>query len=67
MRGTYAFDGALGGVTLHVRVVPLSSTSFQFEAAGEPVNLLGLSNPVTVAVAVGSESGTASVTARFIK
>ena len=62
-KGSYVFQGVIGGVSLQVQIVPLGANAFQFLAQGAPVNLTGLSNPVTVKITIGNDAGTAAVTA----
>ena len=64
-KGSFVYEGMIGGVDLEVQIVPLGGGSYQFKAEGSPVDLSGLTNPVTVTLVVGNDSGTASVTADF--
>jgi hypothetical protein len=66
-QNTYAFSGVIDGVTLSIQIVPPSVTGdgWSFKASGIPVNLTGLSNPVTVVITIGNDSGTTGVNANF--
>jgi hypothetical protein len=67
-KGTFegsVFDGAINGVSLRVQIVPLGNNIFSFNAVGAGVDLTGLTNPVTVVLTIGINSGTTTVTARF--
>jgi hypothetical protein len=63
--GHWQFAGTLHGVPLKVRLTPLGNNRFEFQAAGEHVNLTGLANPITVALTIGDHSGSATVTAKL--
>jgi hypothetical protein len=59
------FEGRIGGTVLSLRFVPLGGNNYRFRAFAAPVNLETLSNPVKVSLAIGSNQGTATVTADF--
>ena len=59
------FHGVVNGVDLSFQIVPLGNNIFVFTAEGKGVNLTGLTNPVTVVLAIGMDSGTTTVTAQF--
>jgi hypothetical protein len=63
----YVFSGVIDGVTLSVQIVPPSVTGdgWSFKASGIPIDLTGLSNPVTVVITIGNDSGTTAVNANF--
>jgi Beta-propeller repeat len=63
--GAYVFSGTINGVALGVQIVPLGGSSYQFKATGQPVNLTGLTNPVTVTITIGNNTGTIGATASF--
>jgi hypothetical protein len=63
--GRFAFEGTIHGVSLEIQIVPLGNNIFTFKAEGKGVNLTGLTNPVTVALTIGINSGTTKVTAEF--
>jgi hypothetical protein len=57
----YVFDGLINGVSLRVQIVPLGNNIFTFDAVGTDVDLTGLTNPVTVVLTIGINSGTTTV------
>ena len=61
--GRFAFEGTIHGVRLEVQIVPLGNNIFTFKAEGKGVDLTGLTNPVTVVLTIGIDSGTTTVTA----
>jgi uncharacterized repeat protein (TIGR03803 family) len=63
--GTFVFEGTIGGVTLQMRVSPAVGGSYQIQVEASGVNLIGLTNPVTVTLAVGNNNGSTHVTAGF--
>ena len=64
-QGRFAFEGVINGVSLEVQIVPLGNNIFTFKAQGTGVDLAGLTNPVTVALTIGKDSGSTTVTAQF--
>ena len=50
---------------LQVQIVPLGNNMFTFMAQGTGVDLTGLTNPVTVVLTIGFDSGATTVTAQF--
>jgi len=63
--GRFAFQGVINGVSLQVQIVPLGNNMFTFNADGTGVHLTGLTNPVTVVLTIGIDSGTTTATAEF--
>jgi 6-phosphogluconolactonase len=63
--GRFAFQGGINGVSLQVQVVPLGNNIFTFKAEGAGANLTGLTNPVTVVLTIGNDSGSTTTTAQF--
>jgi len=63
--GTFAFHGGINGVSMKVQIVPLGNNIFTFNAQGTGVDLTGLTNPVTVVVTIGDDTGSTAVTAQF--
>jgi hypothetical protein len=63
-KGRYAYQGTINGVSLQVQIVPLGGSSYQFKAEAMPVTL-ARSNPVTVTITIGDDTGTKAVTASF--
>ncbi len=64
-KGQFVFQGIINGVALQLQITPLGGKSYQFKADGTAVNLTGLTNPVTVIITIGDDSGTTAVTADF--
>ena len=60
-KSSWYFLGKINGVDLGVLIDSLGNGKFVFSAAGAPVNFTGLTSPTTVMIAIGSDSGTASV------
>jgi DNA-binding beta-propeller fold protein YncE len=65
--GRFDFKGVINDVKLKAQIVPLGNNIFTFNAEGKGVDLTGLSNPVTVVLTIGIDSGTTAVTAEFEK
>jgi hypothetical protein len=63
--GRFAFQGGNNGVSLQVQVVPLGNNIFTFKAEGTGANLAGLTNPVTVILTIGNNSGATTTTAQI--
>jgi hypothetical protein len=63
--GKSAFSGVLNGVNLSVTIQPAGGNSYSFKASGDGVNLSTLINPIPVIVAIGNDSGSATVFATF--
>jgi 6-phosphogluconolactonase len=63
--GRFAFQGTISGVSLQVQIVPLGNNIFTFKAEGAGANLTGLTNPVTVVLTIGNNSGSTTTTAQF--
>jgi hypothetical protein len=62
--GSYKFEGTIGGVALEMSIAPSGTNSYTFAAEGRGVNLTGTVNPVSVALTIGDDAGTTTVTAR---
>jgi DNA-binding beta-propeller fold protein YncE len=63
--GRFAFQGFINGVSMQVQIVPLGNNIFTFKAEGTRVDLTGLTNPVTVVLTIGINTGATTVTAQF--
>jgi hypothetical protein len=50
---------------MQVQILPLGNNIFTFNAQGAGVDLTGLTNPVTVVLTIGINSGATAVTAQF--
>jgi len=62
-KGDYDFQGTVGGVAILFRITSVTSTSFTWEAKGATNTGLPATNPVSVALTIGNNTGTVSVTA----
>lgn len=61
-QGSYVFSGVINGTMLTVQIVPLGGNSYQFKAAGAPVDFSALTgSSVTVTLTIGKDTGTTSV------
>jgi hypothetical protein len=58
--GIYSYQGTISGASLGVQIVPLGGNSFQFVAEAAPVTLAP-SNPVSVTITIGNDTGTINV------
>jgi 6-phosphogluconolactonase (cycloisomerase 2 family) len=63
--GRFSFQGVIKGVSLEVQIVSLGNNVFTFKAEGTGEDLTGLSNPVTVVLTIGDDTGRTSVIAQF--
>jgi hypothetical protein len=63
-RGFFVYQGIINGVDLRVQIVALGTNVFALAAESKGVNLSGLTNPVTVVLTVGYNSGSTAVTAQ---
>ena len=61
----FEFEGVINDVNLEVQIVPLGNNIFTFKVEGTGVDLTSLTNPVTVALTIGIDSGSTAVTAKF--
>ncbi|MDP9160460.1 MAG: hypothetical protein M3O09_09560 [Acidobacteriota bacterium] len=61
----YQFQGAVSGGYLNFLVLPLGRNKFIFTAAGQGIDLTGLTNPVKVLLGIGNNVGIANVTTIF--
>jgi hypothetical protein len=62
----YAFEAVINGVSLEV-LIKFGSTagSYRFLAEGRGANLKGTTNPVTVTISIGNNTGTTKIHAEF--
>jgi hypothetical protein len=60
-KGAYVYEGTIGGVALEVRIAPVSTNSFTFEAEGNGASLTGTPSPITVALTIWDDAGTTTV------
>jgi 6-phosphogluconolactonase len=63
----FVFQGAINGVDLSVQIVALGNNIFALAAESKGVDLTGLTNPVTVVLTVGANSGSTDVTAQKVE
>ena len=59
--GTFIGKRTINGVTLNLTIVPLSANMFTFKVYGAGIDLGGLTEPVTVVLTIGIDSGTTKV------
>jgi len=59
----YVYYGALGGVPLEAAVVPFGGGRYAFEIGAVGVPNLPISNPMTVSLTIGNNSGSVTVNA----
>jgi 6-phosphogluconolactonase len=65
--GRFDFKGVINDVKLKAQIVPLGNNIVTFNAEGKGVDLTGLTNPVTVVLTIGTDSGSTAVTAHSNK
>jgi hypothetical protein len=63
--GTFTFEGTVGGVSLQNRISPAGTGAYQIQVEASGINLSGLTNPVTVSLTIGNNTGKTSVNAQF--
>ena len=63
--GTFTFEGTVNGVSLQNRISPAGAGAYQIQVEASGINLSGLTNPVTVSLTVGNNTGKTSVNAQF--
>jgi hypothetical protein len=61
LTGTFFCKTTINGVTLNLKIVPLGAEMFTFNVNGGGINLGGLTEPVTVVLTIGIDSGTTKV------
>jgi len=61
--GAYQFTGTVNGVALQVQLTPTGQQNYSLTAAASHANLSGTSNPVSVTLTIGANTGTRSTTA----
>jgi hypothetical protein len=62
--GVYLFEGEINGVSAFAELIPQANKSnYTFEISASGLELTGISNPVTVTLQVGPNTGTAAITA----
>jgi YVTN family beta-propeller protein len=63
--GPFHFEGTINGAALQVSIVPTGAKRYAFDAAAQNANLSGTTNPVTVTLTIGDDTGTTSVNAKI--
>ncbi len=64
-QGNFVFRGVINGVALEVVITPLGDDSFGLMAEGAGAHNLPTTNPVTVGLAIGNNTGITTVSADF--
>lgn len=64
-KGSYVYEGTIAGVALEVRIAPVSTNSYAFEAEGNGANLTGTSSPVTIGLTIWDDAGTTTLTSEI--
>jgi YVTN family beta-propeller protein len=59
-KGTFTFEGTIGGVALQIRIAPLGGGSYQIQLEASGVNLTGVTKPVAVTLSIGDNRGATS-------
>jgi uncharacterized repeat protein (TIGR03803 family) len=60
-KGWWVFDGKINGVSLEGRLLQTGTNSYQLQLTASRVDLNSLTNPVTVTLALGNNTGTTQV------
>jgi len=61
-KGFYVFSGTVDGVSLNVQIQDVGANNWVFKANGSSPNALSITNPVTVTLSIGNDSGTVTET-----
>lgn len=64
-KGAYVFAGTVGGAAVQFRINPVGGNSYTLQATGSGANLTGISNPVTVTLTIGDDTGSTQITAQI--
>jgi hypothetical protein len=59
----FVFEGIVNGVQLEIKIAVLANNRFECKAEGKGTDLTRVTNPVTVTLVIGDDSGTTTVTA----
>jgi hypothetical protein len=62
----FVFQGVVNGVDLNVQIVALGNNIFALAAESKGLNLTGLTNPVTVVLTIGDDTGSTPVIAQSL-
>jgi YVTN family beta-propeller protein len=64
--GGYVYEGTIGGVSLQIQIDPTGDSSYQFKVKAQQVDLTALTDPVTVTLTIGTNTGTTQAMADFL-
>lgn len=59
--GGYVFAGRIANTALAVQIAPLGSNTYQLRAVGAPVDFSALTNPASITLTIGKNTGTTTV------
>src|SRR6267143_1727646 len=62
--GRYVFEGSIDGAALELRIAPVTTNSYTFNAEGSGANLSGTVNPVSVVLTIGDDGGATTARAK---
>ena len=65
--GVYAYIGTINNVSIQALIAPLGNNRFGFQATAYGADLTGTTNPVTVILTIGNDSGTTLVNNAIIR
>ena len=60
-KGGWNFEGTIAGVRCEFQIRPLGNGAFRISGEANGVDLTGLTNPVTVTLTIGDNTGTTPV------
>jgi hypothetical protein len=64
-KGTFTYTGTINGVALEASISPVASNQYTCIVTGQHADLSGFTNPVTVGLTIGNDTGTTTVTATW--
>ncbi len=64
-QGAYVFEGVINNVSLQLRIDSVGGGSYTLQAEGHGATLTGISNPVTVTLTIGNNTGSAQINAEI--
>jgi hypothetical protein len=62
--GAYKFDGTIDGVSLELYIAPAGTNRYTFSAEASGADLIGTVKPVPVALTIGDDAGTTTLSAK---
>jgi hypothetical protein len=62
-KGASLFAGTIDGAAVHFRIKPVGGNSYTLKAKGSGADLSGVSNPVTITLTIGDDTGSTHITA----